>query len=683
MRKEKNIYGLISIEEKKQVLARLRATAWMGLIDSAGLEAVEERRKRKNAETEKLFEEGGTVYGLTHYTPAMYLQYELTRLKLDYTVHARTCLEHDTRRSADNACFGGTDGLHPLNPVQGKSQVTRSGGTNGIDPARYSCREITEEEKRVFYEQNRDLFTRYWGDSFAFDEVSMIIEKRLREQEYERIVQDCCSVQESACPELPTEEGTGFLSGQTMQNGCQVDDKSGHGQALRNGCLIAENVGHVQTLQKSSEAVSDSGHIRRIYYVSSANGCDENTGSREHPFATLFAVNRLQLRPGDQVLLERGSVFRGQFLHLSACGTEDAPILIGAYGEGTRPRIEAMGQGIWYQDYGTELDSPAHTREGYVSSAVLLYDCAYITLRGLSITNHGSLIGEIYEAPRKMNRTGVAVVAKNGGTLRGIHLADLEIRDVNGNVYDKHMNNGGIYFTCLRPDDEKATGIARYEGVSVTGCFVHRVSRWGIAVGYTYQCKKFMKAELEEELFEKYGHRDIRIADNYVKEAGGDGITVMYALRPLVEHNTADSCAGEMNDRIYKYPEGRGGKVAAGIWPWKCRDALFQYNEAADTRLNQDGMAWDADSGDGTICQYNYSRLNEGGCVMFCLEESIHNTFRYNVSDDDLGGTISPSGNPDAYLHHNTFIKREGVPFVRAHMDGGKFTEEENEIREI
>ena len=306
MRKEKNIYGLISIEEKKQVLARLRATAWMGLIDSAGLEAVEERRKRKNAETEKLFEEGGTVYGLTHYTPAMYLQYELTRLKLDYTVHARTCLEHDTRRSADNACFGGTDGLHPLNPVQGKSQVTRSGGTNGIDPARYSCREITEEEKRVFYEQNRDLFTRYWGDSFAFDEVSMIIEKRLREQEYERIVQDCCSVQESACPELPTEEGTGFLSGQTMQNGCQVDDKSGHGQALRNGCLIAENVGHVQTLQKSSEAVSDSGHIRRIYYVSSANGCDENTGSREHPFATLFAVNRLQLRPGDQVLLERG-----------------------------------------------------------------------------------------------------------------------------------------------------------------------------------------------------------------------------------------------------------------------------------------------------------------------------------------------------------------------------------------
>ena len=52
-------------------------------------------------------------------------------------------------------------------------------------------------------------------------------------------------------------------------------------------------------------------------------------------------------------------------------------------------------------------------------------------------------------------------------------------------------------------------------------------------------------------------------------------------------------------------------------------------------------MAYDADSGDGTVYEHNYSRMNEGGCVMFCLEEAIHNTFRGNVSYDDLGGTIS------------------------------------------
>ncbi len=420
-----------------------------------------------------------------------------------------------------------------------------------------------------------------------------------------------------------------------------------------------------------------------IYYVSAQKGNDKNDGSAQQPFATLFAVNRLPLKPGEQVLLERGSVFSGQFLHLSVQGTKEAPILIGAYGEGNPPEIVAGGQGIWYQDYGTELDSPTHTKEGYVSSAVLLYDCAYVTLRDIAVSNQGEIVGEIYEAPRKMNRTGVAVVAKNRGTLREIHLENLEVRNVNGNVYDKHMNNGGIYFTCLKPDDEERTGVARYEKVSVRGCFVHKVSRWGIAVGYSYKSREFMKAELEEELFEKYGHKDIQISGNYVKEAGGDGITVMYALEPVVEHNGADSCAGEMNDRVYRFPEERGGKVAAGIWPWKCKDALFQYNEVRDTRLNQDGMAWDADSGDGTVYQYNYSRQNEGGCVMFCLEEAIHNTFRYNVSYDDLGGTISPSMNADAYLHHNIFYKRNDVPFVREHMDGGNFTEEENVIKEL
>ncbi len=53
------------------------------------------------------------------------------------------------------------------------------------------------------------------------------------------------------------------------------------------------------------------------------------------------------------------------------------------------------------------------------------------------------------------------------------------------------------------------------------------------------------------------------------------------------------------------------------------------------------------------------------------------------MSYDDLGGTISPSMNPDAYLHHNIFYKRKDVPFVREHMDGGNFTEEENVIKEL
>ena len=420
----------------------------------------------------------------------------------------------------------------------------------------------------------------------------------------------------------------------------------------------------------------------KTYYVDPQTGRDTNDGlTPEKPLATLFAVNRLALAPGDTVLLKCGSVFEKQFLHLRCCGKKDSPITIAAYGEGPAPRIDAEGQGLWYQDYGCALDAPTHVYHGYVSSAVLLYDAAYVTVRDLELTNRAdAVIGEQYSQPDKLERTGMAVVAKDKGVRSGITLRNLSIHDVNGNVYDKHMNNGGIYMTALKPADEKATGVARFKDITVEGCFVYKTSRWGIAVGYTYAHDKFQGAELPEDTFLKYGHENMVIRDNYVKAAGGDGITAMYALRPLVEHNTADSVACEINDRIYCRPENRAGKVAAGIWPWKCKDALFRCNEVADTRLNQDGMAYDADSGDGTIYEYNYSRQNEGGCIMFCQSEAIHNSFCHNVSYDDLGGTVSPSENPDALLAHNTFYVREGVPFVRNKMGGGTYTEEDNTI---
>ena len=425
--------------------------------------------------------------------------------------------------------------------------------------------------------------------------------------------------------------------------------------------------------------------LSRTYYVSSKTGNDSNDGlTEESAFASLFAINHKSLQPGDRVLLECDSVFYGQYLQITDSGSKDAPIVIGAYGDGDAPRIETCGQGIWYQDYGNPLDSPVHVYHGYVSSAVLLYDAEYIVVEDLEITNAGDeIIGERYSLGDKMNRTGVAVVAKDKGVRHGITLRNLFIHDVSGNVYDKHMNNGGIYMTALRPECEEATGVARYQDVTIEGCFVYQVSRWGIAAGYTYAHDKFQGAELSEESFLKYGHENMQIRDNYVKAAGGDGITAMYALRPLVEHNMADSVACEINDRIYSEPGDRMGKVAAGIWPWKCKDAIFRYNEVTDTRLNQDGMAYDADSGDGTVYENNYSRQNEGGCVMFCLQEAIHNTFRKNVSYDDLGGTISPSENPDALLEDNVFYVRQGVPFVRKNMGGGNFTQVNDQVIEL
>lgn len=61
----------------------------------------------------------------------------------------------------------------------------------------------------------------------------------------------------------------------------------------------------------------------RTYYVSQKHGNDQNSGrSSAEPYASLFAINRLKLQPGDRILLENNSVFAGQFLQITDSGSE-------------------------------------------------------------------------------------------------------------------------------------------------------------------------------------------------------------------------------------------------------------------------------------------------------------------------------------------------------------------------
>ena len=436
-----------------------------------------------------------------------------------------------------------------------------------------------------------------------------------------------------------------------------------------------------------------------VYYVSTRNGKDRNDGkSQNTPFYSLQKINELTLAPGDQVLLERGSVFTDGYLHLyGQSGSEEAPIVVDAYGEGAAPVIDTNGQGIWYQNYGYRLDNTDHKYRGYVSSSVLLFDTEYIEIKNLEIVNRAPDIENVYNEIDVMNRTGVAAVAQDKGTLEHIYLDGLNVHDVIGNVYDKHMNNGGIYFTVALPHDAKEengefvskTGISRYHDVKIENCIVNNVNRWGIAVGYTAYWEKVSGQAISDEDIQTYGSTNVVVRNNYVKDAGGDAITMMYCDRPLVEYNVSDGVARQINTTDYCNNNNAAGtrivgNVAAAIWPWKCKDAVFQYNEAFDTRNgdagNDDAQAWDADSGDGTLYQYNYSHNNSGGCVMFCLGEAYRNTFRYNISQNDLKGAVDIAGNPDAHIYNNVFYMKENTPFIRQRTNGGNMVAENNII---
>ena len=127
------------------------------------------------------------------------------------------------------------------------------------------------------------------------------------------------------------------------------------------------------------------------YFVSSLNGNDENDGlSESTAFKSLNKINEIELAPGDKVFLLKGSVFENEFLHLKNCGDINADMIeITSYGDnGDLPKINTNGKGVWYQDYGNELDFGGHVYKGNVSSAILLYDVENILIKDIEITNN-------------------------------------------------------------------------------------------------------------------------------------------------------------------------------------------------------------------------------------------------------------------------------------------------------
>ena len=443
------------------------------------------------------------------------------------------------------------------------------------------------------------------------------------------------------------------------------------------------------------------------YYVDSNGGNDSNEGTSEgKAFKTLDKVNALDLEPGDTVLLKKGSVFEDQALTFTKedSGTAEAPVKVSTYGEGNRPQINTNGHGLWELNYGTPLDNQNHKWKGTVSSSILIEDAEYLEIEGLELTNDRKSATDTekdkaYNDAYAMDRTGVAGVAKDNGTVDHIVLNDLYIHDVTGNVYNKHMTNGGIYFIVAKPTNEGETGIARYNDIQIRNCSLDTVNRWGIAVGYTYQWRQFTTGALSDATMAKYASSNVVIENNYLNHVGGDAITTMYLDRPMVQYNVSENASEQINFKDYSKnqpsldangnvngTQGVGaGRVAAGIWPWKCKNAIFQYNECFRTlnasNGNGDGQPWDADYGDGTNYQYNYSHGNTASTIMFCGGESINNTFRYNISQYEDMGPLDPAGNSgNCQVYNNTFYIKEGLNTIwhRSHGNGGPVDMENN-----
>ena len=137
------------------------------------------------------------------------------------------------------------------------------------------------------------------------------------------------------------------------------------------------------------------------YYID----CDSTTASEgtiDAPWNNLEDANAIVLQPGDRLLLRRGTTCNGM-LKPQGSGTADKRIVIGAYGEGPLPRIDAMGTN---------------------TAALHIEDMSHLVVRDLELTNPGDLD----EPHRGVYLTALETVVTN------VEIRDLYIHDVTGLV---------------------------------------------------------------------------------------------------------------------------------------------------------------------------------------------------------------------------------------------------------
>ena len=367
------------------------------------------------------------------------------------------------------------------------------------------------------------------------------------------------------------------------------------------------------------------------YYVDCSAGAS-GTGSSNSPFSTLTSVNALALTAGDQVLFRRGTACSGQ-LAPNATGTASAPVVIGAYGTGDLPAINADG----------------------AVNAVLLNNTPYTTVQDLELTADGD---------NTAYRRGVYVYAADAGTVSGITLQRLNIHDVRGVLpatvsgnsaaTGKYANaTGGIVIEA-----QGTTTPTAFADTHILDNEIHSVDREGI---YTWSnwCQRAQLAAFWNTLCtaDWDASTGLIIRGNDLRDIGGDGIVAKGQDGALVEHN-----------QVTGFNE-RAGSVNIGIWTANSDNGLFQYNDVSGGNTTKDGQSYDVDhSTKGTVFQYNLSHDNDGGFFLICPYDTPVTDFviRDNISVNDRTRTfqICAGEIDNGQIYNNTISVGSGLSSV-------------------
>lgn len=316
-----------------------------------------------------------------------------------------------------------------------------------------------------------------------------------------------------------------------------------------------------------------------VYYVDSDTGDDAHDGTTAgQAWKSLKPANAQVFQPGDKLLLKAGTRYTGQLNPQGSGKVVDGQALsitLGSYGEGARPRIDG---------------------EGAVLDTLLLRNVEFWDVQDLEITNLGT--------NRQPARTGARIAADGFGAMRHIHLRNLFVHDVNGDLR-KQREGCGIFF------ESRGGNGSHFDDLTIENCHVVATDRNGICQRGGGRARSV----------------HVVIRGNLLEDIGGDGIKLWGSNGGLVESNIL-----------------RGGRMrcddyAAGIWPFDCDDTVVQFNEVSGMKGTKDGQGFDADYRcRRSVFQYNYSHDNDGGFFLICTPGNSYNEdtiIRYNISQND------------------------------------------------
>lgn len=392
-----------------------------------------------------------------------------------------------------------------------------------------------------------------------------------------------------------------------------------------------------------------------VYYIAS-NGDDSNSGTYWNPWKTLSKVNEAfetdgnggSLNAGDRILFRSGDTFLGE-LKVKRSGSKDNPISIASYGPGELPILSGSGN-ITGGDY---------------LSALNLVNASHIDISYLWIKNDRQ--NDTRYGWNEKKGYGIYCQAnKWGGVSEGLTFHNLNITDVYSVGLPEDFD--AIKVTGLRFESDaneedgngNITKVVRFADVQVYDCYFSHVGKAGIWATHS--------GDFTDSDWTINRNMNFVIMNNTFYQTGGSGVILGKMYNALVERNDFNQ-TGYSNGTETRLA-GRG----SGLWTFRCKHVIAQYNNSYNVKGNGDSYGMHIDFGnEDVIFQYNYSENSEGG---FCeiLGSNNRCTYRFNVSVNDgyrdnhgnsiwvsgfAGSGNTPIRSDSNYIYNNTIYLTE------------------------